>query len=107
MRTSAVPNLVVQIIEVVEAAWPGWVKTEFHDANGVRHVIQDKVPIFCSSEVEDLRLPHPGEARCEIVKRWRDEQGRDLVQITAMGPDDLDSIECLSEFVVLSNQLVS
>jgi hypothetical protein len=85
---------------------PGWIEYEFHDAAGARHMLLDKVPIFT---VEDLdatsAYPRPCEVHCEVLGRWQDTLGRDLIRI-ALG-DGVTSTAGISEFVVYATQMSS
>ena len=100
---SNIQNLAVQIVRFVDERFPGWVASEFVDANGVSHTIIDKVPTFTTEVLdESSRYPQPGSVSGEVLAQWQDDGGRKLVRINTPG------IECtkgLSEFVVLSNQL--
>jgi hypothetical protein len=102
----ALYNLAVNIVRFTDDHFPGWVASEFMDAEGHRHTIIDKVP---GLSLEDLdatsKYPRPGAARCEVLDRWQDSQGRELARISLVRPDGLESTEGLSEFVVISAQL--
>ncbi|HXM97174.1 MAG TPA: hypothetical protein VN982_01730 [Candidatus Dormibacteraeota bacterium] len=97
-------NLSVQIVRFVDDRFPGWVECEFVDANGLRHVLKDKYPIF-TTELLDATSSYPqlGCVSCEVLARWQDAQGRELVRVTITRPTE--SSEGLSEFVVAATQL--
>ena len=99
-------NLAVQITRFVDNHQPGWVICEFTDAQGSRHTFVEKVPVLTS---EDLRAgtiyPRPGSLPCEILARWQDSAGTELVRISTARPLDDKSAEGLSEFVVTADQL--
>jgi hypothetical protein len=99
-------NLAVQIVRFVDEHQPGFVACEFSDAHGHKHTVIDKVPMF-TVESLDSSSPYPllGVARCEVLSRWRDDRGRELVRITLDRPDVLESTEGLTEFVVVAGQL--
>jgi len=101
-------NLKVQIARFVDGDFPGWVECELVDANGRRHVLKDKVPIFT---VEDLdansEYPRPGAISCEVLERYQDEKGQELVRVSTIKPSDIESIEGLSEFTVPANLVAS
>jgi hypothetical protein len=42
---------------------------------------------------------------CEVLARWQDTQGRELVRITITRPINMESTDGLSEFVVVATQL--
>jgi len=97
-------ELAVQIVRLVDDGQPAIVECEFADADGNRHTFIDKIPIFELGDAGSA-YPRPGAVRCELVKRSRDAQQRDLVTITTADPDSIESIGGLSEFVVLSDQV--
>lgn len=94
-------DIAVQIVRFVDSDFPGWVECELVDAAGRRHILKDKVPIFT---VEDLdansHYPTPGFVACEVVERYRDEKGQELVRVSTIKPYDVVSTEGLSEFIV-------
>ena len=49
--------------------------------------------------------PQPGGMRCVAISSWRDDNGREMVRVSTVQPDDLDSTEELTEFVVLRDQI--
>jgi hypothetical protein len=101
-------NLAVQIVRFVEDTQPGVVACEFVDAEGRRYTLVDKVPAFSAERLDAASAyPQPGVVRCEVVSRWRDGRGRELVRVTADKPDGIESTEGLAEFVVLSSQLLA
>jgi hypothetical protein len=93
-------------VKFVDGSFPGWVACEFVDANAALHTIVDKLPIF-TGEVFDATSSYPqaGRAPCEVLKRWRDSGGRELVRITTARPVGMESTGGLSEFVVSAEQL--
>ena len=98
-------NLAVQIVRFVDERFPGWVASQFADADAIRHTIIEKVPIFTSQVLdENSQYPQPGCFPCEVVAQWQDDRGRKLARIATPG---LESTEGLSEFVVDATQLVA
>jgi len=99
-------QLAVQILRFVDDAQPGWVACEFDDAAGRLHVIIDKVPIFTDKMLDATSVyPQPGWVGCEILARWKDASGRELLRVSTATPGWVNSTEELSEFVVLSSQV--
>jgi hypothetical protein len=99
-------QLAVQIVRFVDDAQPGWVACEFADAEGRRHELVDKVPIFSDVMLnETSTYPQPGGARCTILGRWSDVNSRELVRVSTVNPDGIASTEGLAEFVVLFSQV--
>src|SRR5262249_22536051 len=89
-----VQNLAVQIVRFVDEDQPGWVASEFVDADGKCHTIIDKVPIFTEEDLGATSdYPRRGSAQCEVLAQWRDTRGRELVRITTARPCAIESTE--------------
>ena len=100
------PTIQVSIIRFVDEHQPGFVEAEFADANGNLHTVADKVPVFSLGDLRsDSGYPQPGVARCQVLARAQDSQGRKLARVTIAKPDGLESMRGLSEFVVLESQI--
>jgi hypothetical protein len=96
-------NIPVKIVRFVDERFPGWVASEFADANGTRHTIIDKVPTFTAEVLdESSRYPQSGSMSCEVLTQWQEDTGRNLVRVATPG---LESTEGLSEFVLQAEQL--
>jgi hypothetical protein len=101
-----IQSLAVQIVRFVGDDQPGWVECEFKDAEGRRHTLIDKVPIFTGEDLPaGSSYPKPGTLPCETLAHWRDATGRELARISTANPLDDKSAKGLSEFIVLSTQL--
>jgi hypothetical protein len=101
------PDLVVKIVRYVDDSQPGWVECEFADAAGHRHSIIEKVPIVTAEDLDaGSEYPKPGGVRCEILKRYHNEKGQELVCITTDRPLSIESTEGASEFTVHASLIV-
>ena len=102
-------ELAVRILRYVDDHQPGWVESEFLDANGRRHTIVEKVPAFASVMRLDADTDYPqaGYVSCEVLSTSQDEHGRTVAQITTARPYCIESTEGGSEFVMFSEQLSS
>ena len=100
-------NLRVEIIRFVdEYPQPGIVLCNFRDATDKVHEITDKVPIFTVEPLwHDSTYPQTGTARCEVLKRFEDIDGRHKALITIERPDHLESTTGLTKFLVLESSL--
>jgi len=99
-------ELTVQIVRFVDGHQPGWVECELIDAEECKHKFVDKVPIFSRKWLDAAgAYPTTGGAACEVMARWKDARGRELVRVTTARPDGIESTEGRSEFVVLAAQL--
>lgn len=98
----------VQIVRFVDDSNPGWVECEFADSAGRRHVFIEKAPIVTSEDLSGSSVyPRPGCVRCEVLRRYRDENGVELVTVTTARPDDIESIDGLSEFTVAASAVTA
>jgi hypothetical protein len=68
----------------------------------------DKVPIFSADGDFSFStaFPIPGVIRCELVKRWRDANGQEIVTVNTELPDHVESIDGQTIFDVRPEQLV-
>jgi len=79
-------NVAVQIVRFVDSGFPGWVECELVDAAGRRHILKDKVPTFTPEDLDaDSKYPTPGFVACEVVERYRNEKGQELVRVSTAG----------------------
>jgi hypothetical protein len=93
----------VNIIRFVDDYFPGFVECEFYDADGHRHILIDKVPIFTDKMLDaDSNYPIPGETACRVIKQFQDETNRHLACVRT-----IESTEGLSEFTVSASLLTS
>jgi hypothetical protein len=100
------PELTIQVVRFVDVTQPGWVECKFVDAAGHLHTLRDKVPIFTNEDLDATsQYPQPGVAACEVIEHWSDAEGRKLVRITTDRPYGIESVEGLTEFVVLRELL--
>jgi hypothetical protein len=96
-------NISVQIIRFVDSSFPGRVECELVDADGKRHVIRDKVPIFTAETLDAKSLyPAAGSMQCEVVQRFQDGVGRGLVRVSTerLGVESVDGV---TQFTVDAN----
>jgi len=95
----------VELVRFVDDHQPGWAEAQFVDANGQRHSIIDKVPIFTSAMLDsNSEYPHPGSVMCQVVSRWKDSSGRSLTKISTEH-HGIESTTGITEFIVFSEQL--
>jgi hypothetical protein len=108
MLACVMQNLSVQILRFVGNHQPGWVACDLLDAEGRRHVFIDKVPIFTIEPLDaGSGYPKPGMVRCEVLKRWQDEKGLELVRVSTTSRDGVESTEGLREFTVFARLITS
>src|SRR5215470_14679542 len=101
-------QLRVQIGWYVEDYFPGIVECELLDAAGRVHTFIEKGPVVSDKwPGPEGKYPMNGTIRCEILERWHDPEGRDLVRVTTQQPDYVETKDGVMEFVVLSSQVIS
>jgi hypothetical protein len=84
------------------------VECELVDASGRCHILKDKVPIFTAEDLDaDSRYPTPGLVACEVVERYQNEKGQELVRVSTVKPDGIESTEGMSEFTVSAGAVSS
>jgi hypothetical protein len=67
----------------------------------------DKWLMFTAARLDGHSLyPQAGVVPCEVISRWQDDEGRQLVRINTAKPWGVESDEGVTEFVVLSEQVV-
>jgi len=99
-------DLHVQIERFVLDHQPPIIECALIDAGGQRHTFIDKVWMF-SEQTLDARseYPVPGLIRCSVMLTWCEIGGRELVRINTADPDQIESIEGISEFIVFRDQV--
>ena len=99
-------DIKVQIVRYVDDNQPGWVECELFDADGRRHLFIEKVPVLTLDDLRpDSKYPVPGIIRCEVLRNYRDEGGRELVHVRTEKPWGIESTEGLSEFILPASVL--
>ena len=101
-------QLRVRIVRYVEDYFPGIVECKLVDAGGRVHTFIEKGPVVSDQwpGPED-KYPMNGIIRCEVLERWHDPDGRDLVRVTTEQPDYVETKDGVAEFVVLCSQVIS
>jgi hypothetical protein len=100
--------LKIQIVRYLDGHFPGWVECEFLDAENHRHTLVERVRVISTQWFgPGASYPQAGGVACEILARWQDASGRDLVRVTTDIPYSIESAEGVTEFVVLSSQVAS
>jgi hypothetical protein len=96
----------VDIVRFVDDYQPGIVECAFTDADGIRHVLIDKIPMFTTADLwSNSKYPQAGTARCQILARSRDASDRGVARITITAPDGLEALDGKTEFTVFESQI--
>lgn len=86
---------------------PGIVECEFYDAHGRRWNFMDKTAIFSAEYLNaHTNYPQPGVIACEVVSRWQDAEGREIVLVDTDRPWDVESVDASTRFEVLPSSLL-
>lgn len=90
--------LITKMID--DSAYPIIVECELYDAEGEKHIFVDKEPIFC--ETDFIAAPCAGGIRCKEIAR-----NGNIVTVSTMYPDYVESTEGATEFRVFAEQLIN
>ena len=97
----------IKIVKFISDDQPGFVECSFFDTSNKEHIVQDKVPIVTEMYLDaNSNYPQDGIIACEIIKEWKDITGQTIFKVNTSKPWGVDTIDGLTEFDVLENQLV-
>ena len=97
----------IKITKFISENQPGFVECTFFDASNKEHIVQDKVPIVTEMYLNaNSEYPQDGVIACEIVKEWKDTKGQQIYKVNTAKPWSVATIDGLTEFDVLEEQLV-
>lgn len=64
------------------------------DATGRKHSIIEKIPVVSREDLDAVsKYPRPGTTRCEILNRYQDDKGQELVCITTSRQFSVETVE--------------
>lgn len=96
----------IKITSFISDDQPGFVECKFNDAWNKVHTVQDKVPIVTKKDLDaNSDYPQDGVIACEIIKQWVDKDNRTIFTVTTERPWSVDTIDGLTEFDVIEEQL--
>lgn len=97
----------IEITRFVDRHQPGFVEARFRDAWGKEHIIIEKVPVLTKENLwEDSHYPKEASLRCEIVRIWKDTDNRTIISVDTEKPWAVCTIEDLTEFDLLEEQVI-
>ncbi len=97
----------VLITEYIDDSQPGWCKCRFIDAWGREWTFEEKVPIVTSSFLDaNSCYPQPGSIACQVVRKWHDVDGREIITVNTSTPDSVEATTGESCFEVLPTQVI-
>lgn len=96
----------VEIIEYSDNVQPGLCKCRFLDAWGLEWTVVDKLSIFTASSLDfESHYPQPGSIRCQVIRKWQDADGREIITIDTSKPDYVRATTGETRFDVLFSQI--
>lgn len=97
----------VTITKYISNDQPGFVECTLTDAGGTVWKFEEKVPVVTLEELDpESNYPRLGDIDCEIVKRWKDDKGCELVTIDTERPWGVEALDGTTRFDVGIDQLV-
>ena len=100
------PSIKVRIDKFISNDQPGFVECSFTDAWGKQHIVQEKVPVVTVKALDaNSMYPQEGVIACQVIKEWKDKDGRVIFTVDTESPWDIDTIEGLKQFDLLDLQI--
>ena len=99
-------GLDVEIVRFVDAHQPGFVECSITDAWNAKHLFVEKVPVVTDEALtESSSYPRRGVVACDVLRRWRDSNDREIVTIDTYKPWGIESAAGQTQFDVLVSAL--
>jgi hypothetical protein len=96
----------IKITKFISDHQQGFVECIFNDAWYKVHIVHDKVPIVTEKYLDaNSEYPQDEVIPCEILKESADRDGRTIFTVDTAKPWGVDTIEGLTEFDMLKEQL--
>lgn len=87
------PDVACQVVRwVADDPQPGFVEAELVDCDGRSWLFRDKVSIFGAELNPESEYPLSASIRCEVLERETVAGGGEVVTISTVRPDGLDSV---------------
>jgi hypothetical protein len=100
-------NIRTQIIKIIDySSYPGLVECLIVDAWGNNHTFNLKIPIVTTQDIDITNIfPQDGFIRCVLLREWIDDLGRRIITVSTEKPDDVESVNEVSQFDLLFDQV--
>ena len=99
-------GLHVKIIRFVDAHQPGFFECLITDARNTKHFFVEKVPVVTNEALtETSSYPQHSVVACDVLRRWRDSDDREIVTIDTYKPWGIESAGGQTQFDVLVSAL--
>jgi hypothetical protein len=100
-------SLKISIVRFVSNDQANWVEGKFHDAWNYEFTVHEKVPIITTEDLDAISIyPRPGYIACTLIKQSTDQEGRIIMTINTEKPYGVETIDGISQFDVLPEQLI-
>lgn len=97
----------VSIERFISDNQPGWVELKLIDAWGREWIFYEKVPVISLEKIEEnSNYPQQGKIACQIIKRWKDLNGCEIISIDTNKPWCVWTVEDNYTFDVFPEQLM-
>jgi hypothetical protein len=105
-RLKTVTGVEIQIVRFVEAGQPDIVECSMTDAWGRKHSFIEKVPVVTVEDInETSSYPRRSAVACDVLRRWRDSDDREIVTVDTSKPWGIESTVGQTQFDVLASTL--
>lgn len=99
-------GLDVEIVRFVDSHQPGIVECSMTDAGGAKHLFVEKVPVVTQEDLtQNSSYPRRGVFACDVLRRWRDSNGREIATVNTEKPWGIKSTDGQTQFEVLVSAL--
>lgn len=96
----------VQIVKFIDDHQPGFVECRFFDAMSNEHIVEEKVPVVTSVNLNEYSLyPLGGVIACEILSTKQNQDGKLIATVTTSKPWGVETIEGITQFDIFEEQL--
>jgi hypothetical protein len=90
-----------------EDYFPGAIECKFIDAWNVEHTVLEKYPLVTNNVLDaKSEYPQDGFIVCELIKEWKDPNGRILKKVNTEMPWGIETTAGLTEFDLEEGQLI-
>lgn len=89
----------IEITKFISDDQPGFVECRFYDALNKEHIVREKVPVVAERFLDaNSAYPRDGIIACEIVREWKDANGKTIFTVDTTKPWTVDTIEGVTQF---------
>lgn len=105
VRVFAIDAMIVRWVS--DDPQPGLVECELADRFGkVWRFVEKSAVVTAENLSSESRYPQPGSIGCQVIRRSRDESGREVAEIDTEFPWGVEAVDGTTRFHVFADQLV-